>query len=106
MSRRPATARTAEPNWRSNLTIEIPPLLSLMSEAEEIMQRFEDILNKLRISTTGRFLPGDGAEDDLVMVSEDGALLEIWREGGSQSGFFTDRGGYVRKILFDEPDGA
>jgi hypothetical protein len=91
-----------EPTWRRELTIQIPALLSLMSEAEEIVERFEEILTKLRISVTGKFLPGDGG--DLVMVSEEGNQLEIWREGGEVGEFFNQQGAYMRRILFDDPD--
>lgn len=91
-----------EPTWRQELTIQIPALLSLMSEAEEMVERFEEILIKLRISVTGKFLPGEGG--DLVMVSEAGNQLEIWREGGEVGEFFNQQGAYIRRILFDDSD--
>ncbi len=88
------------------------------------MERFNEILTKLRISGAGKFVAGGSVsggsnsrgsvspgsvsrgsgELDLVMVSEDGSLLEIWRRGGSAQGLFSERGKYIRRIIFDEPD--
>ncbi len=65
------------PRWRRELTLEIPPILSLMSRAEELMKRVEEIIAKVRKVAGGEFASPD--EPSLSVLNEEATGVELWR---------------------------
>jgi hypothetical protein len=54
----------------------VPPLLSLLSRQEELIDRFTSLISKARISARGEFLnPG---QPDLALVTEDGSAIQLY----------------------------
>ncbi len=70
--------------WRRNLTVRIPPLLSILGEAEKLIERFFAVIQKFRWATEGNF---DGKRragaTGIAMVSEGDRQLELWHSGKS-----------------------
>jgi hypothetical protein len=94
-------ART--PTWRRTVTLRIPPLLSLLSRQEELVQRFTDIVGKARLGVRGAFAGGDAA--DLLLVAADGKALELFADAGAAPTLDGARGRrLLRELLFDDPD--
>ena len=90
------------PAWRRTLTLRIPPLLSLLSQQEEIVQRFLGILSKARHSVRGAFV--SEAANDVALVSTDGTLLELFpRTEAPTLGSAAGRR-KLRDLLFDDPN--
>lgn len=88
--------------WRRNLTLRIPSITRMMSEADDLMERFMDVLGKFRWSALGDF-DGDGSRD-LALMSEDETSIELWRNPAQAEDL--DRAGerWVRSLLFEDPD--
>ncbi len=64
------------PKWRRTVTVRVPPLLSLLSRQEELIDRFTSLISKARISARGEFLnPGQA---DLALVTEDGSAIQLY----------------------------
>jgi hypothetical protein len=64
------------PKWRRTVTVRVPPLLSLLSRQEELIDRFTSLISKARISARGEFLnPG---QPDLALVTEDGSAIQLY----------------------------
>ena len=94
-------ART--PTWRRTVTLRIPPLLSLLSRQEELVQRFTDIVGKARLGVHGAFAGGDAP--DLLLVGTDGKALELFPDAGPAPTLDGARGRrLLRELLFDDPD--
>lgn len=94
-------ART--PTWRRTVTLRIPPLLSLLSRQEELVQRFTDIVGKARVGVRGAFAGGEAA--DLLLVAPDGKALELFADAGPAPTLDGARGRrLLRELLFDDPD--
>ena len=63
------------PKWRRTITIRIPPLLSLLSRQDELVERFTSLVNKARMSARGEFsTPGTF---DLAIVTTDNTEAAI-----------------------------
>lgn len=91
------------PVWRSELAFRVPAILSILKDPEAILRRFEDAGKKLRASDEGD-VDGDGRAD-AVVVSEDGARLDLWlgdaagsREAGESAA------DTVRRVLFEDKE--
>lgn len=90
------------PAWRRTVTLRIPPLLSLLSQQEEIAQRFLGILSKVRHSVRGAFV--SETANDVTLASTDGALLELFaRTEAPTLGTAAGRR-LLRNLLFEDPD--
>lgn len=85
--------------WKSELVVRIPSLLRLLREAEDIVERFREVVRKFRWSATGDF-DGDGSED-LALLAEDESEVELWLRPDED-----DRDGerWLRELLFEDPD--
>lgn len=91
------------PTWRRTLTLRVPPLLSLLGQAQELLQRFTDIVGKVRLSVRGPFT-GAG-RSDMAAVSRDGKSVELFALSGEAPTIASESGRRVlRRVLFDEPD--
>lgn len=64
------------PKWRRTVTVRIPPLLSLLGQQEELIERFTNLINKARISARGEFVATD--RPDLALVTEDNSMIELF----------------------------
>jgi hypothetical protein len=64
------------PKWRRTVTVRIPPLLSLLGQQEELIDRFTNLINKARISARGEFVTAD--RPDLALVTEDNSAIELF----------------------------
>lgn len=63
------------PAYRSTFVIKVPPLLQLIGEIEELVERFRQVTRPLQGLTSGDF-DGDGRQDVLRLV---GDQMEIYR---------------------------
>ncbi|HZN39891.1 MAG TPA: VCBS repeat-containing protein [Planctomycetota bacterium] len=90
------------PAWRRTVTLRIPPLLSLLSKQEEIVQRFLGILSKARQSVRGAFV--SQTANDVALVSTDGALLELFPMTEAPTLGSAAGRRKLRDLLFDDPD--
>ncbi|MFN7591390.1 MAG: hypothetical protein ACK5UQ_23175 [Planctomycetota bacterium] len=85
------------------MTLRIPPLLSLLSRQEELVQRFTDIVGKARLGVHGAFAGGDAPA--LLLVGTDGKALELFPDAGPAPTLDGARGRrLLRELLFDDPD--
>ena len=90
-----------KPKWRRTLTLRIPPLLSLLSRQDELVERFTDLIGKTRISARGHF--SGGQELDVAIVSEDGTRLELLTDVGPAPRIDGGQGAaLLRRLLFEE----
>ncbi|MBL8726045.1 MAG: VCBS repeat-containing protein [Planctomycetes bacterium] len=91
------------PTWRRTVVLRIPALLSLLSRQDELVQRFVDILGKVRPSVRGAFR-ADGAPE-LAVVRGDGAAVE-WVPATAGPAGLSGRAGrqWLRRLLFDDPN--
>jgi hypothetical protein len=90
------------PAWRRTITLRIPPLLSLLSKQEEIVQRFLGILSKARHSVRGTF--ASETANDVALVSTDGALLELFPMTEAPTLGSAAGRRQLRELLFEDPD--
>ena len=91
------------PTWRRVVTLRIPPLLSLLSRQEELLQRFTDIVGKARLGVRGAFTAA--ARSDLALVRRDGNAVDLFVLDGEQPSLSRDAGRrLLRRVLFDDPD--
>lgn len=98
-----ANGFAAAPAWRRTLVLRIPPLLSLLSRQDELVQRFTDVLGKARLGASGALL--QPASHDLVQVTEDGSALELHADTKPQPGLDSRTGRrLLRELLFDDPN--
>lgn len=89
------------PGWKSELTVRLPSILGILRDPAEIVRRFEDVESRFRVSTWAD-VDGDGSRD-LVLVSEDETLVEIWRGRGDRD-HRLDAEGVLRELLFEQPE--
>lgn len=91
------------PAWRRVVTLRIPPLLSLLSRQEELVQRFTDVVGKVRLGVRGAFT-GEGRAD-LALVRGDVTAVDLFAMDGQAPtlGAATGRK-MLRRVLFDDPD--
>ena len=90
------------PAWRRTLTLRIPPLLSLLSQQEELVQRFLGILSKARHSVRGAFV--SATANDVALVSTDGTLLELFPTTEAPTLGSAAGRRQLRNLLFEDPD--
>ena len=99
---RNASGRTFEltPAWRRELSLRLPPILDLVQDPAAVLDRFEAVERRFRVPTLGD-LDADGGRD-LLLVSEDGARLDLWRgrpEDGERAWEPDPHG--LRHVLFE-----
>jgi hypothetical protein len=90
------------PAWRRTVTLRIPPLLSLLSQQDELLQRFVAVLQKARPHVRGAFTaPG---ADDLAVVTEAGDALELHANAPRTT--LDSKAGrrLLRELLFEDKD--
>jgi len=88
------------PTWRRTITLRIPSLLSLLNRQEELVQRFVDLISKVRPRVRGNFRDPD--EPGLAVVSSDGKTLDLY-VGAIEAG--NDRklaSRELRRMLFED----
>ncbi|HEX6812215.1 MAG TPA: VCBS repeat-containing protein [Planctomycetota bacterium] len=90
------------PAWRRTVTLRIPPLLSLLSRQEELVQRFLGILSKARQSVRGAFV--SPSPDDTALVSTDGTVLELFPMTEVPTLGAAEGRRQLRDLLFDDPN--
>jgi hypothetical protein len=90
------------PAWRRTVTLRIPPLLSLLSQQDELLQRFVAVLQKARPHVRGAFTaPG---ADDLAVVTEAGDALEL-HPAAPRTTLDSKAGRrLLRELLFEDPE--
>ena len=92
-----------QPTWRRTVTLRIPPLLSLLSRQDELVQRFTDLIGKVRVGARGAFT-GPG-RIDLALVRSDGTGVELFANVGPAPTLDGARGRrLLRELLFDDPN--
>ena len=89
------------PKWRRTVTIRIPPLLSLLSRQEELIERFTSLISKARISVRAEFLtPGQA---DLALVTTDNTAIELYANVPAAPKLDSKEGGrMLGKLLFED----
>lgn len=91
------------PAWRRVVTLRIPPLLSLLSRQQELVQRFTDVVGKVRLGVRGAFR-GEG-RSDLALVRADGTSLDLFTMDGAPPTLAAETGRrMLRRVLFEDPD--
>lgn len=94
-------ART--PKWRRTVTVRVPPLLSLLSRQDELINRFTDLIRKARVSARGEF-QSEG-QSDLALVQEDGSSVDLFANVPEAPQLNSQEGGrLLGKLLFEEED--
>ncbi|MCK5941036.1 MAG: hypothetical protein KAI24_03625, partial [Planctomycetes bacterium] len=92
-----------KPKWRRTVTLRVPPLLSLLSQQEELLQRFTNMINEVRVSARGSFT-GEGAQD-LVIVRDEDQVAELYRDVPPAPELDSKEGVKVlRRLLFEDED--
>ena len=90
-----------KPQWKSETTIRLPSIMSLIKKPEAILDRFQEVGRKFRLVVTAD-LNGDGRAD-ILMQSEDLAKLQFWlMETDTTDPQSADR--YLRGLLFEQED--
>lgn len=65
------------PAWRSEITLRVPSIVSILKNPGRLLVRFEDVGRKFRHQRSGD-LDGDGA-DETLLLSADRTRLDVWR---------------------------
>jgi len=92
-------ART--PKWRRTVTVRVPPLLSLLSRQDELIDRFTSLISKARISARGNF--SNSGQSDLALVAEDGTTVDLFQNVPAAPELNTKEGGkLLSNLLFEE----
>ncbi len=90
------------PAWRRTVTLRIPPVLTLIGQQEELVQRFLDIIGKTRLGVRGAFT-GDG-KTDLALVRADGTAIELYPADTAPPKLDSAEGRRtLRRLLFEDP---
>ncbi|MBL9077225.1 MAG: VCBS repeat-containing protein [Planctomycetes bacterium] len=90
------------PAWRRTVTLRIPPVLTLLGQQEELVQRFLDIVGKTRLGVRGAFAAG--ASNDLALVRSDGSAIERFAGDDAPPRLDSARGRRIlRELLFEDP---
>ncbi len=91
------------PAWRRTVTLRIPPLLSLLSKQQEIVQRFTDIVGKARLGVRGAFTAA--GTKDLALLRQDRTHVDLYAMQGEAPSLGSAAGRrQLRRLLFDDPD--
>ena len=87
------------PEWKSETTLRLPSILSIVRDADTLVERFQEIGRKF-VHVVEADLDGDGA-DDILIQSEDHKTLQFWR-AEKEPGLARDRlEGETRRLLFE-----
>lgn len=91
------------PEWRRTVTVRVPPLLSLLSRQDELIERFTGLVNKTRISARGSFVTE--GQSDLALVKEDGSAIDLYPKVAPAPELSSDEGSQMlRSLLFEDED--
>jgi len=90
------------PTWRSEIVVRIPPIVKILKNPGELIERFEDVGRKFRLERRAD-LDGDGYPDT-VLLSEDRTRLEMWRgsKANAEVEATIDVDRTLRRILFED----
>ncbi len=89
------------PQWKSELSFEVPAIMTIAKNPEKIFSRFEDVGKKFRSPAEGDF-DGDG-KGDVALLSEDGMFIDVWRGMESVAAQKQDADDAVlRQVLFQD----
>lgn len=92
-----------KPKWRRTITLRVPPLLSLLSRQDELIERFTKLVTETRISARGAFSK-EGA-DDLVLIRDEDQVAELYQNVPPAPKLETAEGvRMMRKLLFEDED--
>ncbi|MBL8728967.1 MAG: VCBS repeat-containing protein [Planctomycetes bacterium] len=90
------------PAWRRTVTLRIPPVLTLLGQQEELVQRFLAIVARTRLGVRGAFTGGAG--NDLALVRADGTAIELYPADTAPPKLDSAEGRRtLRRLLFEEP---
>jgi hypothetical protein len=91
------------PAWRRTVTLRIPPVLTLIGQQEELVQRFLDIVGKTRLGVRGAFTGTDA--NDLALVRADGGTIELFPADTAPPKLDSAEGRRtLRRLLFEDPE--
>ena len=92
------------PSLKSEITLRLPSILSLVKSPEKFLKRFEGVRDRFRESAWGDF-DGSGTKD-VALVSSDSSALEIWlvKDAGLTGSSAIDGEEMLRKLLFEDPN--
>lgn len=91
------------PEWRRTVTVRVPPLLSLLSRQDELIERFTGLVSKTRISARGAFVKEGQA--DLALVNEDGSAIDLYPDVAPAPELSSNEGSQMlRSLLFEDED--
>lgn len=93
-------ARSA--TWNRTLILRVPSLLRLLGDSTNLIERFLEVISKLRWSTVGDF-DGDGRRD-LALVTEDESAVEVWLSPKSVDDENRAAEARLRELLFENDD--
>ncbi len=87
------------PDWRSETTVRVPSILSVIQNPEDIIDRFRAVGEKFRLVVTAD-LNGD-RKGDILMQTEDKSELQYWL---METDVANSRDGdaYLRNLLFED----
>lgn len=89
------------PKWRRTVTVRVPPLLSLLSRQDELIDRFTNLISKARVSARGEFQTE--GQSDLALVREDGSTVDLFSNVPAAPQLNTEDGGkLLNNLLFEE----
>lgn len=90
------------PSKKSEITLRLPSILSLLKQPEKILKRFEGVRDRFRQSVWGDF-DGSGTKD-VALVSSDSSALELWlvRDAGAANAKAFDGEEMLRTLLFED----
>jgi hypothetical protein len=88
------------PTWRSEISVRIPPLATILKNPGEILSKVEEVGRKFRVQSAGD-LDGDGAEETLLL-NEARTRIDVWK--GVKRNSVSDVGlqREFRKVLFED----
>jgi hypothetical protein len=90
------------PAWRRTVTLRIPPVLTLLGQQEQLVQRFLDIVARTRLGVRGAFT-GTGA-NDLALVRADGTTIDLYPADTAPPKLDSAEGRRtLRRLLFEDP---
>ena len=92
-----------QPKWRRTVTLRIPPILSIISRQDELIERFTDLISKARISARGEFRqPG---VTDVAVASSERNAIQLFTDIGEAPTFTTTEGRrMMRRLLFEDEE--
>lgn len=91
------------PAWRRTVTLRIPPVLTLLGQQEELVQRFLDIVGRTRLGVRGAFT-GEQRRD-LALVRGDGTAVDLFAAENAPPTLDSASGRRtLRRLLFEDPE--